>query len=391
LPDVPEEDEEEDEDNIVGDPQTPSRRKRKRDSDYSSPVKRMKTATGTLPSVHDAEVSSQHGNEGDAETILPVLKTPSRRAPAIPSRRGRGRGRGRATAHAAPSTRVSNKGSPKKKRKSTGSGSDDSGSEYEAQSEESEAEVDQLLSDAEESEEGEEHDAEPDDVVPRTPSRRKRGTNTPASTPRRRPRATTLAAPTPHSKAALRARAKKRTLAVRPPAPDAVQDLALQLENVPRDPWLRAMHVLHVAARPEAQRLPCREQEYARVLQAVEELIEEGSGGCICEFSYLSACLVFLKGLMCCFWYRYIGCSRDRENSYCACGGAGVEKDGRAECEHGHFFCPPPSFLIIASIARKQIRSLIAKSTDCAYLNPRQLIICSGRQSPATMFLAKDT
>nr|VWP01838.1 Uncharacterized protein [Ganoderma boninense] len=39
------------------------------------------------------------------------------------------------------------------------------------------------------------------------------------------------------------------------------------------------MHVLHVAARPGA--LPCREEEYGRVLRAVEELLEEGSGGCI--------------------------------------------------------------------------------------------------------------
>jgi len=46
------------------------------------------------------------------------------------------------------------------------------------------------------------------------------------------------------------------------------------------DPWLRAMQALHVGARPEA--LPCRAEEYARVMRAVEELLEEGSGGCIC-------------------------------------------------------------------------------------------------------------
>ena len=37
-----------------------------------------------------------------------------------------------------------------------------------------------------------------------------------------------------------------------------------------------------VAARPGA--LPCREEEYGRVLRAVEELLEEGSGGCICAY-----------------------------------------------------------------------------------------------------------
>jgi hypothetical protein len=52
-------------------------------------------------------------------------------------------------------------------------------------------------------------------------------------------------------------------------------------ESTETDPWLRAMHALHVGARPEA--LPCRTEEYARVMRAVEELIEEGSGGCICE------------------------------------------------------------------------------------------------------------
>ncbi|EMD32069.1 hypothetical protein CERSUDRAFT_88356 [Gelatoporia subvermispora B] len=41
------------------------------------------------------------------------------------------------------------------------------------------------------------------------------------------------------------------------------------------------MHILHVAARPEA--LPCREEEYMQVLRAVDQLLDEdeGSGGCI--------------------------------------------------------------------------------------------------------------
>jgi hypothetical protein len=33
-----------------------------------------------------------------------------------------------------------------------------------------------------------------------------------------------------------------------------------------------------------AEALPCRTEEYGRVMRAVEELLEEGSGGCICEF-----------------------------------------------------------------------------------------------------------
>jgi len=119
--------------------------------------------------------------------------------------------------------------------------------------------------------------------TPKTPSRkRKRATITSTSTPRRS-RTTKLAAPTPHSKAALRARARsKRTPAVRLPPPDfQTQEHYQQLENLPEDPWLRAMHVLHVAARPNT--LPCREEEFNRVLRTVEEMLEEGSGGCVCE------------------------------------------------------------------------------------------------------------
>jgi origin recognition complex subunit 1 len=47
------------------------------------------------------------------------------------------------------------------------------------------------------------------------------------------------------------------------------------------------MHALRVGVRPEA--LPCRAEEYARVMRAVEELLEEGSGGCICKFVNLSS------------------------------------------------------------------------------------------------------
>lgn len=138
--------------------------------------------------------------------------------------------------------------------------------------------------------ESEEDDGPEDESVirePKTPSRkRKRGRAIPPTpkTPRtpRRPRADkgSLAHPTPHSKAALRRR-KKTALAVRPPPPaEGTLELALA-RGLEGDAWQRAMHVLHVAARPGA--LPCREQEYGRVLRAVEELLEEGSGGCICR------------------------------------------------------------------------------------------------------------
>ncbi|KAH9916185.1 P-loop containing nucleoside triphosphate hydrolase protein [Amylocystis lapponica] len=102
-----------------------------------------------------------------------------------------------------------------------------------------------------------------------------------SATPRPPARPAALAEPTPHSKAALRAR-KRTALAVRPPPPVAALEFDLDAHLGPGargDPWLRAMHVLHVAARPEA--LPCREEEYGRVLRSVEELLEEGSGGCV--------------------------------------------------------------------------------------------------------------
>ena len=134
---------------------------------------------------------------------------------------------------------------------------------------------------------------------PKTP--RKRQKKQTMSTPRKSPTKTTtprlpkrtLAAPTPHSKAALRARAQKRKSnkkikSLPMPFPGDAYKQHLQHPELPDDPWLRAMHVLHVAARPDA--LPCREEEYGRVLRAVEELLEEGSGGCVCASSsfYLS-------------------------------------------------------------------------------------------------------
>ncbi|OJA08263.1 hypothetical protein AZE42_02066, partial [Rhizopogon vesiculosus] len=118
----------------------------------------------------------------------------------------------------------------------------------------------------------------PTDDIPKTPSRkRKRTLSTPKSTPSKK-RAPKLAAPTPHSKAALRKRGRKAA-AFRVPPPNLTQEHYKQLQKLPPNPWLRAMHVLHVAARPDV--LPCREEEYSRILRTVEELLEEGSGGCV--------------------------------------------------------------------------------------------------------------
>ncbi len=53
------------------------------------------------------------------------------------------------------------------------------------------------------------------------------------------------------------------------------------LSSVAEDPFLRAMHVLHVASRPDV--LPCRDEEYTEILSKVLTLLEEGAGGCICK------------------------------------------------------------------------------------------------------------
>ena len=50
---------------------------------------------------------------------------------------------------------------------------------------------------------------------------------------------------------------------------------------LPKDPYERALHLLHVGATPDS--LPCREDEFLEVLMKVEEGIEDGGGGCLCK------------------------------------------------------------------------------------------------------------
>ncbi|KAJ2916784.1 hypothetical protein MD484_g3647, partial [Candolleomyces efflorescens] len=165
----------------------------------------------------------------------------------------------------------------------------DSGSEeYEHEEEEDE---DEEMDDAVESDEDEDAEDDEDDFGnPKTPSRsrkRKRGQSSLPKTPRRS-RQAKMAQPTPHSKAALRQRKKLKKavnasprkrrasgFAIRPPTLSFDTDMT----HLPKDPWLRAMHVLHVGNRPDA--LPCRTDEYEQVLLSVGDLLEEGSGGCI--------------------------------------------------------------------------------------------------------------
>ncbi|WVR00003.1 hypothetical protein IAU59_007145 [Kwoniella sp. CBS 9459] len=53
----------------------------------------------------------------------------------------------------------------------------------------------------------------------------------------------------------------------------------LSPEQLPVDPYERALRLLHVGATPES--LPCREEEFVDVLSKVEEGVESGGGGCL--------------------------------------------------------------------------------------------------------------
>lgn len=201
-----------------------------------------------------------------------------------------------------------------------------SGDEFRGVSDSSSSVISQL-----DHEEDEEDEEEEEDHMLRTPSKKrkrptpsrspsKRKTQSVTTTPRKRVPRRKMAAPTPHSRKIIAERKQKKALRVRPPP---TLTSRLQLENLPADPWLRAMHVLHVGARPDV--LPCREEEFARCLRAVEELLEEGSGGCICQFclsfvDYVSSKLIIV--------YRYLRGTRDRENGYSAWNCARTETYG---------------------------------------------------------------
>lgn len=57
----------------------------------------------------------------------------------------------------------------------------------------------------------------------------------------------------------------------------------VEIDTLPTDPYERALRLLHVGATPES--LPCREEEFVDVLSRVEEGIEGGGEGCLCELT----------------------------------------------------------------------------------------------------------
>ena len=86
------------------------------------------------------------------------------------------------------------------------------------------------------------------------------------------------------------------------------------MAHLPKDPWLRAMNALHVGSRPDF--LPCREEEFNKVLRCVSELLEEGSGGCVCTSIIIHSSAGLIKSYV----FRYFGSPGDWENcdgTYC--------------------------------------------------------------------------
>jgi hypothetical protein len=97
---------------------------------------------------------------------------------------------------------------------------------------------------------------------------------------------------------------KRGKKASHPKASTSNLPLTIAPEDLPTDPYQRALRLLHVGATPDS--LPCREEEFVDVLSRVEEGVEGGGGGCLC----MSALLCQTKAHM-----RYRRCTRDRENS----------------------------------------------------------------------------
>lgn len=164
---------------------------------------------------------------------------------------------------------------------------DGASDQYVDKGEESDSE-DEMAGDEENDEEEYEDDDELDTLgEPQTPSKKRK--NGALQTPRKNKRNRTFVQPTPHSKAALARRnrdvnesPRKRKIAMTFRFPEQSLTFQASMAHLPKDPWLRSMHALHVGSRPDT--LPCRDDEYQLVMTSVSQLLEEGSGGCICAY-----------------------------------------------------------------------------------------------------------
>ena len=168
---------------------------------------------------------------------------------------------------------------------------------------------------------GEGEDLEDDAMVePRTPSRKRKRKE--GKMPQNVRCSKILAQPTPHSKAALAKRQKigssPRKRKIEPSFGISFSSQLLNFKtsmvHLPKDPWLRAMHALHVGSRPDS--LPCREEEFNKVLRCIGELLEEGSGGCVCKSIIIYSSAVSIRS----YGFRYFGGPRnweDCDSAYC--------------------------------------------------------------------------
>jgi origin recognition complex subunit 1 len=127
-----------------------------------------------------------------------------------------------------------------------------------------------------EDEEGEEGDNRAGNKRSRSRKRKVRTTSSRPAKNRKTQSARSLAAAKAKSKARLKARLKSR------PAAGDDTFVSVPVHLLPKDPFERALHLLHVGATPDS--LPNRETEYLEVLSRVQEGVESGNGGCLCEF-----------------------------------------------------------------------------------------------------------
>lgn len=112
--------------------------------------------------------------------------------------------------------------------------------------------------------------SEGEEGQPRSKGRGKRGRATPGQ---KRKRGDAKATPSK----------RRKTVKNRKKVKETYEAITAQLDPhlLPKDPYERALHLLHVGATPDT--LPCRESEFVDVLMRVEEGVEGGGGGCLCE------------------------------------------------------------------------------------------------------------
>lgn len=141
---------------------------------------------------------------------------------------------------------------------------------------ETEAEVESEAEEVDSEDEAEAGVAEEDEEEAPAGRKRKAAGKSSVTTPRKRQKTATT---TP----------KKVTTKKKVPHPKSSTShlpTTIPAEDLPTDPYERALRLLHVGATPDS--LPCREEEFVDVLSRVEEGVEGGGGGCLCTLAIAS-------------------------------------------------------------------------------------------------------